>query len=181
MNNLIELGNVFNRCKINIFKYTIVMNIIFNSYCILYLLQNTYGIKIKNASVKNVIFIFVIFFRQKNVVTIYCKRASSPLFSTYHCKSDGVFRDFEELLVYGHHSGHASENKHAAVRVENRRGRHTTSGAQFEERELVAGHVHGNAATGNYRGGGYNLEPNTYGTALGLSYSDWYTTTMVMI
>jgi len=87
--------------------------------------------------------------------------------------ADGVFRDLEELLVYGHHSSHASENKHAAIRVENRRGRHTTSGVQFEEREPVAGHVHGNAATGNYRGGGYNLEPMTYGTALG-RYTDNY-------
>jgi len=79
--------------------------------------------------------------------------------------ADGVFRDLEELLVYGHHAGHASENKHAAVRVENRRGRHTTSGFQFEECELVAGHVHGDVVTGNYRGGGIVLEPKTYGAA----------------
>lgn len=79
--------------------------------------------------------------------------------------ADGLFRDLEELLVYGHHAGHASENKHAAVRVENRRGRHTTSGIQFPERELVAGHVHGYFVTGNYRGGGTVLEPKTYGAA----------------
>lgn len=69
-----------------------------------------------------------------------------------------MFRDIEELLVYGHHAGHASENKHAAVRVENRRGRHTTSGVQFADFQLVAGHVHGDAVTGNYCGGGPVLE-----------------------
>jgi len=79
--------------------------------------------------------------------------------------ADGVFRYLEELLVYGHHTGHTSENKHAAVRVENRRGRHTTSGLQFEERELVARHVHRDVVTGNYRCSGPVLEPKTYGVA----------------
>jgi len=79
--------------------------------------------------------------------------------------ADGVFRDLEELLVYGHHTSHASENKHAAVRVENRRGRHPTSGVQFAECQLVAGHVHSDPVTGNYRGGGTVLEPKTYGVA----------------
>jgi len=76
-----------------------------------------------------------------------------------------VFRDLEELLVHGHHASHSSENKHAAVRVENRRGRRTASGGQLAGRELVAGHAHGDTVTGNYVGGGRVLEPKTYGDA----------------
>jgi len=94
------------------------------------------------------------------------------LYSTRHVIfADGLFRDLEEFLVYGHHAGHASENKHAAVRVENRRGWHSTSGVQFEELELVAGHMHGDAVTGNYRIGDPILEPKTYGAARTLL---WY-------
>lgn len=92
--------------------------------------------------------------------------------------ADGVFWYLEELLIYGHHAGHASENKHAAVRVENRRGRHTTSGLQFEERELVARHLHGDVATGNYRGSGPGLEPKTYGAARTLQ---WYIIIIIVI
>lgn len=76
-----------------------------------------------------------------------------------------MFRDFEEFLVYGDHASHASENEHAAVRVKNRRGRHTASGVPFAERQLVSRHVHVHAVAGNYRGGSPDLETNTYGAA----------------
>lgn len=64
--------------------------------------------------------------------------------------SDGMFWDFEKLLVLGHDASHASEDKHAAVGTENRWSGRVAAAVQVVGCERGARHVHNGPYTGNY-------------------------------
>lgn len=64
--------------------------------------------------------------------------------------TDGVFRHFEKLLVPGHHAGDASEDKHAAVRAEDRGSRRAAAGHRLAEYGRDAQLVSGDTRAANF-------------------------------
>lgn len=94
-------------------------------------------------------------FNQTSYQRWYWSRCSDSHFS------DGVFWDFEKLLVLGHDAGHASEDEHAAVGTENRRSGRVVAAVQVVGYERGARRVHNGPDTGNYKSGPVlNVEPH---------------------